>query len=87
MSVTDWPFSVFGNYHFHSHADVLVRSGSDDCSVIQFGESLLVLTTDYVNSKPASITLGFGNLRDIGYLAAVANLSDLLGTGAPILAI
>lgn len=82
MNVTDWPFSILKNYNFHSHKNVLVKAGDDDCAVIKFGDSLLILTTDYINSKPASISLGFGSLRDLGYLAATANLSDLLGTGA-----
>ena len=81
MRITDLPYQFLGD-RFRSNDTVIVAPGQDDCSVLSFPQELLVTTTDFVNSRPALLTLNVGDLGDVGYLSVIANLSDLLGTGA-----
>lgn len=81
MKVADLPYEFFRK-NLPRNDGLVASPGEDDCSVIQLPDQLLITTTDFVNSRPASFTLGIGDLDDIGYLAVIANLSDLLGTGA-----
>jgi thiamin-phosphate kinase len=82
MHVTSLPYNFFSKSLCDDIDRVIVHSAKDDCSVIKLGDKLLITTTDFVNSNPASLSLGIGTLYDIGYLAVTANISDLAGTGA-----
>lgn len=66
----------------HSDARVIADVNDDDCAVLPWGDSVMVVTTDYVNANPISLELGIGDLSTVGRLAVAANLSDLAGTGA-----
>ena len=81
MKIADLPYDLLGK-RIPGDELIVAAPGEDDCSVLSFQGKLLVTTTDFINSRPALLTLGVGGLEDIGYLAVVANLSDLLGTGA-----
>lgn len=81
MNITDLPYDLLGTPR-STDSNIVVHPCEDDCSVLSFPGSLLVTTTDFINSRPALLTLNVGTLEDVGYLSIVANLSDLLGTGA-----
>ena len=81
MKIIDLPYDFLAG-GVASHDDVIVGPGNDDCSVLSLNGKLLVTTTDFINSRPASLTLNVGDLDDLGYLAVIANVSDLIGTGA-----
>ena len=81
MNITDLPYQ-FLTGEVASHDHIVVGPGKDDCSVLSLNGKLLVTTTDFINSRPASLTLNVGDLDDLGYLAVIANVSDLIGTGA-----
>ncbi len=70
-----WPAKNYAPFVFAGVND-------DDCAVMNWDESILVVTTDYLNSKPISVQLKIGNLRTLGRLVVAANLADLLGSGA-----
>jgi len=70
-----WPPRKFG-------ALLLTAINDDDCAVMRWGSSLLVVTMDFVNSHPIVMELGIGNWDTLGRLVVAANLSDLCGTGA-----
>lgn len=55
----------------------------DDCAIYQFGNSLLVLTTDFVRGTGFYL-FGMGLLSyfDVGYYLSVANISDIASKGA-----
>jgi thiamine-monophosphate kinase len=55
---------------------------ADDCAVVTIGDSVVVITTDFLNASPIAEQLGLGSLADLGRLLVLANLSDLCGTGA-----
>jgi thiamine-monophosphate kinase len=61
---------------------VIAGVGEDDCGVISIGESLVVVTADFLNATPIAEQLGMGSERCLGRLAVAATLSDLLGSGA-----
>ncbi len=65
-----------------SSADILAGVNDDDCTVIRFGDVLLVATTDYVNSRPIAIELGIGSFRTLGRILVASSLADLCGSGA-----
>lgn len=65
-----------------SNKGVIAGVDDDDCAVIELEDSCLVLTTDFINANPIGIQLNIANLYDLGRLSVIANLSDLLGTGA-----
>lgn len=60
----------------------LTAINDDDCAVMRWGSSLLVVTMDFVNSHPIVMELGIGSWDTLGRLVVAANLSDLCGTGA-----
>lgn len=61
---------------------VLAGVNQDDCAVLNLTDSLIVITTDFVNANPILSQIEIGGLWDIGRLAVAANLSDLCGSGA-----
>ncbi|MCX7049899.1 MAG: thiamine-phosphate kinase [Candidatus Sumerlaeota bacterium] len=65
-----------------SSSKIITRIDDDDCAVIKWGDSYLVITTDYLNAHPIALELGIGKMRDIGRLLVGANISDLCGSGA-----
>ena len=81
MNITELPYDLLGTPR-SSDSNIIAHPCEDDCSVLSFHGRLLVTTTDFINSRPALLTLDVGTLYDVGYLAVIANLSDLLGTGA-----
>lgn len=70
-----WPPKQFGT-------SLLTAINDDDCAVMRWGSSLLVITMDFVNSHPIVMELGIGSWDTLGRLVVAANLSDLCGTGA-----
>lgn len=70
-----WPPQEFGT-------SLLTAINDDDCAVIRWGSSLLIVTMDFVNSHPIFMELGIGSWDTLGRLVVAANLSDLCGTGA-----
>ncbi|OWY71618.1 hypothetical protein B7486_08010 [cyanobacterium TDX16] len=54
----------------------------DDCAVMRWHHSLLVVTTDFLNATPIAIQLGIATYRALGELIVASNISDLCGTGA-----
>jgi thiamine-monophosphate kinase len=75
-----WLKTLFSDAHRFPY--VLVGAGEDDCAVLQLGDRVLVLTTDFINAHPISIELKLGTLRDLGWYVVAANLSDLCASGA-----
>ncbi len=61
---------------------ILAGVNEDDCAVLQWDGSLLVVTSDYLNAHPIATELGIGTRADLGHLVVAANLSDLYGSGA-----
>lgn len=61
---------------------LLTAINDDDCAVMRWGSSLLVVTMDFFNSHPIVMELGIGSWDTLGRLVVAANLSDLCGTGA-----
>lgn len=70
-----WPIGEISN-------GIIAGINDDDCAVLRLKNSLLVITTDYINSCPISIELGIGNLRTLGRLVVASNLADLCSSGA-----
>ncbi len=70
-----------------NYGDVLAGVNDDDCAVLRVGESLVVVTTDFLNSRPIGVELGIAQPADLGRLLVLTNLSDLCGSGARPLAI
>ena len=62
-------------------SDVLTKVDDDDCAAVSFGDQTLVITTDFINSRPAIVELGSGSWYDLGQLAVCHNLADLAGSG------
>ena len=81
MNITDLPYNLLGTPR-STDGNIVAHPCEDDCSVLSFPGRLLITTTDFINSRPALLTLNVGTLEDVGYLSIIANLSDLLGTGA-----
>ncbi|MEK7522866.1 MAG: thiamine-phosphate kinase [Patescibacteria group bacterium] len=54
----------------------------DDTGIIDIPNGILIVTSDFINYRPAFFDLKCGDIYDYGYLVATANLSDLYGTGA-----
>lgn len=61
---------------------VLAGVNDDDCAVMQWDDSLLILTTDFLNASPIAVELGIGNFEDLGRLVVASSISDLCGSGA-----
>lgn len=61
---------------------VMAGVNDDDCAVLQWNESLLVVTTDFLNASPIAVQLGFATSRDLGRLTVASSVSDLCGSGA-----
>lgn len=61
---------------------IVAGVNEDDCAVMRWGEEYVVLTVDFLNSRPIAIQLGLGGLAEVGRLLVAANLADLCGTGA-----
>jgi thiamine-monophosphate kinase len=66
---------------------VIAGINDDDCAVIEFGDQVLVVTTDFLNANPIAIELGIGSLYDVGRLLVDVNISDLCGSGAEPIAL
>jgi thiamine-monophosphate kinase len=54
----------------------------DDTGIVDISDGVLIVTSDFINHRPAFFDLKCGDIYDYGYLVAMANLSDLYGTGA-----
>ncbi|MGE0680737.1 MAG: thiamine-monophosphate kinase [Candidatus Binatia bacterium] len=74
-----WLASVFNVGRPRS---VLAGINDDDCAVLRWRDRFLVITTDFLNSRPIAVELGLGSWSTLGRLVVAANLSDLCGTGA-----
>lgn len=61
---------------------IVAGVNEDDCAVMQWGDEFIVLTVDFLNSRPIAVQLGLGGLTELGRLLVAANLADLCGTGA-----
>jgi len=61
---------------------LLAGVGEDDCGVIQLGNSIAIISADFLNATPIVEQLGLGGERVLGRLAVAATLADLLGSGA-----
>lgn len=72
---TLWPINKYG-------PSFLTAINDDDCAVMRWGKSLMVVTTDFINSHPIVTELGIGDEETLGRLVVAANLCDLCGTGA-----
>ena len=70
-----WPTELSG-------PAVIAGVNNDDCGVMRWNHRLLVITTDYINSKPIVLELGIGDYRCLGRLVVATNLADLCGSGA-----
>ncbi|WP_295103202.1 thiamine-phosphate kinase [uncultured Candidatus Kuenenia sp.] len=60
---------------------IVTKPGDDGTAMIDLGERLLLITTDFINATPLMITLGVGGYFDLGVLLVSSNLSDLYGAG------
>jgi thiamine-monophosphate kinase len=72
---------------FPPAAGVLAGVGQDDCGVIETGAGLLVVSTDFINSRPILVEYGIADRSALGRLVVAHNLSDLCGSGASPVAI
>lgn len=70
-----WPPSAFQPL-------ILAGINDDDCAVLRWGDRLLVITIDYLNSSPIGSQLGIATPEDLGRLIVAASISDLCGSGA-----
>ncbi len=61
---------------------IIAGVNEDDCAVIEWGDRYLVVTVDFLNSRPIAVQLGLGGLVEVGRLLVAANLADLCGSGA-----
>jgi len=61
---------------------IVAGINSDDCAAIQWPESILVASMDFLNARPIAMETGLGTGYDLGRLLVGANLSDLCGSGA-----
>ena len=61
---------------------VVAGVADDDCGVIRFGKTLVIVSVDFVNATPIVEQLRLGAERAIGRLAVASTLADLLGSGA-----
>ena len=64
------------------HDLVIAGVNEDDCAVLQWDESILVLTTDFLNTSPIAVELGIATPEDLGRLVVASSVSDLCGSGA-----
>jgi thiamine-monophosphate kinase len=62
--------------------NVTTTIDQDDCAVLRFGNSNIVLTMDFLNASPIAEELGIGTPWNLGRLLVAANVSDLYGSGA-----
>jgi thiamine-monophosphate kinase len=68
--------------------DLIAGIGDDDCAVLDLaGQSILVVTSDYVNANPIIMTLEIGSYFEIGRYLINSNLADLCGSGADPVAV
>lgn len=75
----DWLSAFWGKKKYRN---VLAGINDDDCAVLKVGSEQIVVSVDYLNSKPIALELGIGAFKDLGKLLVAANLSDLCGSGA-----
>lgn len=61
---------------------VIAGVNDDDCAVLQWDESILVVTTDFLNASPIAVQLGIATPEDLGRLVVASSVSDLCGSGA-----
>lgn len=78
-TVVPWLASTF---KAHGQPGLIAGVGEDDCGVIQIGNSVLVVSADFLNATPIAEQLNLGGERVLGRIAVAATLADLLGTGA-----
>lgn len=64
------------------HPALLTAPGDDDCAILRFGDELLVMSTDRINSSPLAFELGIEDYPSLGRYLVSANLSDILSSGA-----
>lgn len=60
--------------------ECLTTITEDDCAAIDLGGVIAILTSDFVNANPISVTLGIASPQDLGHYLVAANVADLCGT-------
>jgi thiamine-monophosphate kinase len=75
-----WLATLFSGSLKYNH--VVAGVNDDDCAVLDLKNHLVVVTTDFLNSRPIATELRLGGIYDLGRLSVLANLSDLCGSGA-----
>lgn len=76
----EWLAKVWPRHNYSNN--VIAGVNEDDCGVVSCPKGVLIITTDYINSRPFVMELGIGNMETLGRLVVDANLSDLCSTGA-----
>lgn len=62
--------------------DVIAGVNDDDCAVVRSKSGYIVMTTDFLNSRPIAVELGIADPLTLGRLVVAANIADLCGSGA-----
>lgn len=75
----DWLARLFS---IADHDFVIAGVNDDDCAVVQWDESLLVVSTDFLNASPIAVQLEIATQEDLGRLVVASSISDLCGSGA-----
>lgn len=78
-TIVPWLASAFPR---RTSPHVVSGVGEDDCGVVRLGNTIAVLSTDFLNATPIAEQLGLGDERVLGRLVVAATLADLLGSGA-----
>ena len=77
-AIIPWLGKSFGG----DAAKAIAGVAQDDCGVIRLGDTIVVVTADFLNASPIAEQTGVGNERTLGRLAVAATIADLVGTGA-----
>jgi thiamine-monophosphate kinase len=80
--IDDYPLKIKKMLSTESFSYCRNNVADDDTGIVDISEGILVVTSDFINYRPAFFDLKCGDLYDYGYLVTTANLSDLYGTGA-----
>ena len=76
--VIPWLRRVFRDDRLNMIAGV----SQDDCGVIRLGNTIVVVSADFLNATPIAEQSGLGDECTLGRLAVAATIADLVGTGA-----
>ncbi|WP_319479735.1 thiamine-phosphate kinase [uncultured Draconibacterium sp.] len=61
--------------------NILCGINDDDCAIIELGDKIIGISTDFLNNRPICLEFEIATFFDLGRLTVASNLSDIIGSG------